>query len=471
MQYLNEIVFLIFAAIAFAMFLSGIALFRKAEYPKNSITCLVAILFHGIAYLCFASASSIHLGLLSFANTFLFLGYLELAIFCTNLRKPLFRFSNSLIFLLGLIFLLIFEYLRNNAEFSVRVSFAIFSYLICLSFALIQILKIRRTNSLQINLLIFGLVVQIFLLCIRLILLYTQDTFPQTNIYSESSLVTAIRWTWFSSSMFWYAPTISIFSELFLEDKNTSTRENNISKLLIKEKETLIYEALKANKTMATSALTASLAHELNQPIAAINLNIASLKICLERNIQDKKTQYEIIESLLNDSQHASKIIGLLRNIFIDKKDFFDIVNCKDLIDKALNYVAPGLKEAGITVHLDTEENLLIKVNSSEVVQVFLNLLNNSIDALSSQPQTQRIISLKVFREGHFIHFSILDNGPGISAELMPNLFNLFETNKKSGMGLGLWLCQYIVTRNQGSIYSENVEDGAKFVILFPVLN
>jgi C4-dicarboxylate-specific signal transduction histidine kinase len=226
---------------------------------------------------------------------------------------------------------------------------------------------------------------------------------------------------------------------------------------------------MKANKTSATGALSASIAHELNQPLGASNLNIQFLKMKLEKGMLNPNLGKEILDSLEADNNRAATIVKSLRSIFSESNTNAEEVQLGGLISKVLDIVKPELKSKNIQLQLRVDDGLMIKVNPAEVEQVILNLLNNAIQALANSGTLQRRITIEAIGTGESVHFSVSDNGPGVLNEFKPQLFELLSTTKKTGMGLGLWLCKYIITRYGGSIlYEEAIGGGAKFMIEFP---
>jgi C4-dicarboxylate-specific signal transduction histidine kinase len=253
------------------------------------------------------------------------------------------------------------------------------------------------------------------------------------------------------------------------QEKNKTVDENFKIIELLKEKERLIYGLMKANKTSATGALSASIAHELNQPLGASNLNIQFLKMKLEKGVLNPDLGREILDSLEADNNRAATIVKSLRSIFSEDNMKPEEVQLGSLISKVLDIVKPELKSKNIQLQLRIADGLAIKVNPAEVEQVILNLLNNAIQALANSGTLQRRIAIEAIRTGESVHLSVSDNGPGVLAEFKPQLFELLSTTKKTGMGLGLWLCKHIITRCGGSIrYEEAIGGGAKFAIEFP---
>ena len=226
---------------------------------------------------------------------------------------------------------------------------------------------------------------------------------------------------------------------------------------------------MKANKTAATGALSASIAHELNQPLGASNLNIQFLKMKLEKGVLNPELGKEILDSLEEDNKRAATIVKSLRSIFSDSNSNPEEVRVDDLINKVLNIVTPELRSKNIQIQLRVDEGLKIRVNSAEIEQVVLNLLNNAGQSLANSGTLLRRITIEATKVGKSIRLSIADNGAGVPVEFQPQLFELLSTTKQTGMGLGLWLCKHIVTRYGGSIhYEDAVDGGARFIVELP---
>jgi C4-dicarboxylate-specific signal transduction histidine kinase len=256
--------------------------------------------------------------------------------------------------------------------------------------------------------------------------------------------------------------------KLSIENMQVASENEKITGLL-KEKERLIYGLLKANKTSATGALSASIAHELNQPLGASNLNIQFLKMKLEKGVLNPELGKEILDSLEQDNKRAATIVKSLRSIFTEGESNAQEVLLGDLIAKVLDIVKPELRSKNIQIQLQVDDGLAIMVNPSEMEQVILNLVNNAAQALANSGTLQRRIAIEAISAEKSVQFSVSDNGKGVSAEFKPQLFELLSTTKQTGMGLGLWLCKHIVTRYSGSIhYEDAVGGGAKFVMEFP---
>lgn len=246
-------------------------------------------------------------------------------------------------------------------------------------------------------------------------------------------------------------------------------QENEKITGLLKEKERLIYSLLKANKTAATGALSASIAHELNQPLGASIINIQFLKMKLEKGSLNPEECKEILASLEADNHRAATIVKSLRSIFTEGESNTQKVQLGDLISSVLDIVKPDLNNKNIQTQLHVDDDLVIMVNPSEIEQVILNLINNAAQSFASSETLPRRIVIEAHKAGTSVQLNVSDNGPGVSPEFRPYLFELLNTTKQTGMGLGLWLCKHIVTRYSGSIhYEDAVGGGAKLRVELP---
>jgi signal transduction histidine kinase len=248
-----------------------------------------------------------------------------------------------------------------------------------------------------------------------------------------------------------------------------ATQESLSTKKLLEERELLIASLLKANKTASTGALSASIAHELNQPLGASGLNIQFLQKKLADGNLNPALQKEILDSLLSDNQRAASIIRSLRSVFADEKLLSTKVDIAQLVDLVLTIARPEIAKQNIQVVLKLESDLYVTANQGELQQVLLNLVNNAIDALKSTNHLDKRITIQGERSSSGIQVSIADNGLGIDANVQTHMFELLSTTKSSGMGIGLWLCKHIVMRHGGTIsYESSPGKGATFLVSLP---
>lgn len=471
MKFANEALFLVFSLLLSGLLISSIPYFRKRRVHNFNNIWLVAIALNILAFLCFASASTVSPFLLTVANTSFFAGYFFLGLFARSINKR----SNQLLIrvspFLFLLFACVFEYLRQSSTFQARVLLVVSILIVCLIWILIELYSARKNNShIQLNFLMFTTFAELLLGFIRLWMVLSSATTGNINLYEEPFVSSLVRWFAVSFTVLSYVSILGFWAEI-LSHENAKNIEDNISiKRLLEERESLIANLLKANKTAATGALSASIAHELNQPLGASNLNIQFLRRKLDGGLLSSDIGKEVLDALESDNNRAATIVRSLRSIFTEGESHTQECDLGDLISNVLDIVKPELKSKNIQIQLRVEEGLLIRVSASEIEQVILNLLNNAIQSLSGTEASLRTIVIEARRDGDFACFSIADNGAGVPAEFKQSLFELLSTTKKSGMGLGLWLCKHIVTRYEGSIwYKAVVGGGAQFYFSLPI--
>ena len=470
MKYANEIFFFVFALILWGLLYGSrfVLTADKTSQPKK--LWLTALTLTATSFTLFALASTITLSLLTLANTCFVASFIYFGLFCRSLSVPIPKKVNILV-LAGLFaFAVLFEYLRQKGLFIERVGLITLIGGACFIWELRELRHLRGIGSTQLRFLFYTIVIELALTVARFVALYIDGGLNTPNLYQEGVVSASIRWAWLGISILSYVAVLGYWLEKLSIDNTQVASENEKITGLLKEKERLIYGLMKANKTAATGALSASIAHELNQPLGASNLNIQFLKMKLEKGVLNPELGKEILDSLEEDNKRAATIVKSLRSIFSDSNSNAEEVRVDDLITKVLNIVTPELRSKNIQIQLRADEGLKIRVNSAEIEQVVLNLLNNAGQSLANSGTLLRRITIEASKVGKSIRLSIADNGAGVPVEFKPQLFELLSTTKQTGMGLGLWLCKHIVTRYGGSIhYEDAVDGGARFIVELPL--
>ena len=479
MEIANQIFFIVFALITFAILLSAIPQFQAPRSDWPSIYWPLSISFYTLCCLSFGIALWVNKFLLTIANTSLLMSSLALVFLYRSWgEKPFNKIQTLLIWLIPLGVAILYEPLRVTPDtFLQRVALITIAQEIFVTWQLWELIKFYKKDrprivSWLIFLTMFTLMGNIF----RTYRILTGDGPTNIFLYTEDAFALGLRWITYASNIMTFVALGMFYLQRQLVKENEiastliSTKiENEKINELLKEKERLIYGLMKANKTAATGALSASIAHELNQPLGASNLNIQFLKMKLEKGMLNPELGKEILDSLEYDNKRAATIVKSLRSIFTEGESNTQEVQLGYLISSVLDIVKPELKSKNIQIQLRVDDDLLIQVNSAEIEQVILNLLNNAIQALAKSGTLQRRIAIEATKVGEAVRLSVSDNGPGVPADFKSHLFELLSTTKQTGMGLGLWLCKHIVTRYSGSIHHEDaIGGGAKFVVEFP---
>jgi signal transduction histidine kinase len=469
MKYANETFFLVFALIAWGLLYGSrfILTADKTSQPKK--LWLTALTLTATSFTLFAAASTLSLSLLTLANTCFIASFIYFGLFCRSLNGPVTKNVHFIVIAGLLVFAVVFEYLRQKGLFIQRVGLISLIGASCFVWELKELRRVKEIRSTQLRFLAYTIAIELALTIARLIALYIDGGLSTPNLYQEGVFSASIRWMWLGITILSYVAVLGYWLEKISIENTQVASENEKITGLLKEKERLIYGLMKANKTAATGALSASIAHELNQPLGASNLNIQFLKMKLEKGVLNPELGKEILDSLEEDNKRAATIVKSLRSIFSDSNSSAEEVRIDDLITKVLNIVTPELRSKNIQIQLRVDEGLKIRVNSAEIEQVILNLLNNSGQSLANSGTLLRRITIEASKVGKSIRLSITDNGAAVPIEFKPQLFELLSTTKQTGMGLGLWLCKHIVTRYGGSIhYEDAVDGGARFIVELP---
>lgn len=475
MKLLLSLYFFILAFIQAGLLVGIFHYYRKQNLVKPSPYWMGSLLTSVLALLVFGggvlTVSDIAKPQFSFtvANTLFVAAAIFQGLFCKSLnqkvtRREVYAFGVGL-----LIFAILFEVMRYLGTFEMRT--IVMASLASVLYAW-QIKAIRKRRavefSAQLQYLQYATFAELFLALSRIGILIGQsftirdvEQIPQFLILATIFQLVMNTLSYIAIGGYW--------SERISISNIRSQMENQEVKELLLERETLINSLLKANKTVATGALSASIAHELNQPLGASHLNIQFLQKRLAEGEVDPGLQKEILDTLLLDNQRAATIIRSLRSIFADEKLTAESIDFAELMDSVMSIVRPELHSKSIQIHLNLEDRLMLRVNRSEIQQVMLNLINNAIQALSSERIHEKLITIsgRYVQEG--VQISVEDNGSGLSQTAQPHLFELLSTDRDKGMGLGLWLCKHIVMRHGGKIwYGNQAQGGAQFNFILP---
>jgi signal transduction histidine kinase len=469
MKYANEIFFLVLALVLWGLLYGSRFILSSDKDTQSKKLWLTALTLTASSFTLFALASTISLSLLTLANTAFVASFIYFGLFCRSLNASVPKNVNILVIAFLLCFAVLFEYLRQRGLFVERVGLISLIGVSCFIWELKELRRLKEIGSTQLRFLVYTIAIELVLTFTRLVALFIDGGFSTPSLYQEGVMSASIRWAWLAVSILSYVAVLGYWLEKLSVENIQVARENEKITGLLKEKERLIYGLMKANKTAATGALSASIAHELNQPLGASNLNIQFLKMNLEKGVINPELGKEVLDSLEEDNKRAAAIVKSLRSIFTEVDSNAKEVQLDSLIDRVLDIVKPELKSKNIQIQLQVDDGLLVRVNSSEIEQVILNLLNNAIQALGNSGTLQRRIAINATKSEQFIQLSISDNGAGVPIEFKSQLFELLSTTKQTGMGLGLWLCKHIVTRYGGSIrYEDAVGGGARFVVELP---
>jgi PAS domain S-box-containing protein len=217
--------------------------------------------------------------------------------------------------------------------------------------------------------------------------------------------------------------------------------------------------------------LTASLAHEINQPLAAIAANGAAGLRWLARPEPDMVEIAAITKRMAADAQRASEIISRIRLMASRQSPENTAVPLNSLIEEAILFLRHEMQAQGVTVAMNLDRTLPeVQGDRTQLQQVVVNLAMNAIQAMAQAGADTRVIRVSSQRtDSQILRVSIDDSGPGVPDAERGRLFDSFYTTKSDGMGMGLPICRSIIERHGGEIWVEpGPTGGARFSFTLP---
>ncbi|MBZ9605733.1 sensor histidine kinase [Phyllobacterium chamaecytisi] len=215
--------------------------------------------------------------------------------------------------------------------------------------------------------------------------------------------------------------------------------------------------------------LTVSIAHELNQPLAAVVTNGGAGLRWLKRDVPDLEKVQSSMEGMIADAQRASDIIKNLRALSVKAPPKPIHINLNEVLDETVALVRREIDINQVSLRFDLAADLPeINGDRVQLQQVILNLLLNAIQAMAHVAGNTRKLLIETFAEEQSALVKIHDNGPGLTPETRKKLFSPFYTTKPDGMGMGLSICRSIVNAHGGSI-SASSEPGSGTTFEFTI--
>jgi C4-dicarboxylate-specific signal transduction histidine kinase len=229
-----------------------------------------------------------------------------------------------------------------------------------------------------------------------------------------------------------------------------------------------------AARVSVLGELAASIAHEVSQPLTAIEANTEASLLWLAHAEPNLAEVRELSARTAAEVQRAAEILQRIRSMAMRAGPVKAPVSINPLIDEALLFLRHELIRHDIEVELQLDRELPVLVGDRvQLQQVVINLAINAIQSMASGSTGPRVLSIRTFpmRPASQI-IEVEDTGPGIAPEALDRLFEGFFTTKTSGMGIGLAICRSIIEAHGGHIVARNLSDrpGAAFTIELPLL-
>ena len=230
-------------------------------------------------------------------------------------------------------------------------------------------------------------------------------------------------------------------------------------------------QLIHSNRFAVAGELTATMAHELNQPLGAILANADTAEILLKSSAPDLQELREIVTDIRRDDQRASEVLRRLRSMLarspFENRNF----DLNEIARESIQLLSILSMDRKVDLSAFTAPMpLLVKGDSVQLQQVISNLVVNAMDAMSKTPRGERRVIVRTVRADNFAEVSVSDTGPGIPSDKFNEVFEPFFTTKPHGMGIGLSIARTIAEAHDGRIWAENqAEGGAVFHVRLPL--
>jgi signal transduction histidine kinase len=263
--------------------------------------------------------------------------------------------------------------------------------------------------------------------------------------------------------------------ETSLNSMAQNIKQNQIK---LKEKDRIMYQQA---KMASMGEMLENIAHQWRQPLSVISSEASGIKVKKEFDILDEEELLNTMDNITQTTQHLSNTIDDFRNFFkpqIEK----EIFNIESSIEKTLNIIGKKLANRDFIVIKNVGKNLKVDGFESELVQVFMNIISNTIDATVLKDIQQRYLFIDIFEDNNNVVISIKDSAGGIPKDIINKIFDPYFTtkHKSNGTGIGLYMSEEIIVKHfYGEIIAQNITYeyenqeliGVEFKIILPLVD
>ncbi len=231
-------------------------------------------------------------------------------------------------------------------------------------------------------------------------------------------------------------------------------------------------ELLHISRLSDVGQMASALAHELNQPLAAIVNYVQAMRRFLQAAEPPPSARVlDVMDKVVGQAARAGEIIRHLRSFIRKGESERRIEDLNKVVEEATALGLVGAKETGIAVRWNlSREPLPVFIDKVQVQQVVFNLVRNSIEAMAEHLAPRDMLVTTAFAEAGMAVVSVSDSGPGLASQVQEQLFQPFITTKEKGMGLGLSICRSIVDAHGGRLLAApNPDRGVTFLFTIPL--
>jgi C4-dicarboxylate-specific signal transduction histidine kinase len=291
------------------------------------------------------------------------------------------------------------------------------------------------------------------------------DTLSSQNIFGELALIdsaprsaTAVAITDVTLVSVGYAEFMSLASEFALNVMREISRR-------------LRYQA-RANELMNIDAITASIIHEIKQPLAAIGASAGAAQRFLAMDPPNIVEVRSSLKNISNSVQRSGEVLDGIRALFQGAERARMQIDLNDIVVEVLQIMTADLERYDVAVIRELTDSIpAVLGNRTQLRQVLSNIVRNAIEAMSTTFDKVRMLRIKTAPYEDGVAVSVEDSGPGIDPTMVETLFDAFVTTKSYGTGLGLAICRMIVHHHGGQLKASSNDSGALFQVVLPTIS
>jgi len=447
----DHLVFVSVACVLIVSAINSVVLNREHGWREGEAFWFWGLIALSVSYLGFGTSAWFGSLALSVANLGLLVAYLAMSLQLRYWQTG--KTAVPIWIVVGaILYTVVLEYLRATAPYTARLHLIHTTMSLITAYLFFSTISYyRKSRSTQLLVLASTFAIEFICAFSRLMFTVIQPapTNLQMTLYEEPLVMVLMRWVWLIANAMSYLTVMTFELEKML-NKNETLR------VLLKEKDLLLNALSRHNHSDQSAAIGQTLAHELRQPLTTLLLASKNLQAQLKSNdINELDAQ---VDFLCAQCERSADIINQLEEVFRPKRADQPAAAIRDVIEQSIKTLKPRLTAEHIEVQLRGDFDCLVSVQPRQLETVFINLISNSINALS----TQKLSCV----------LTVSDTGRGIDPSVLPNIWQLYVSDDQGGSGIGLWLSQQIVQNHGGQIQAGNTPgSGAWFRVVLPRLS
>jgi C4-dicarboxylate-specific signal transduction histidine kinase len=243
----------------------------------------------------------------------------------------------------------------------------------------------------------------------------------------------------------------------------------------IKRNEKILSEK---SKLASMGEMIGNIAHQWRQPLTAISIAASGIKLTYEYDIEEREETIESLDNIVKNTKYLSETIEDFQNYMRSNRES-SVFFVEDIIQSTLMIVDANIKLENIRIIKNSNNSFGIKTIQNDLVQILLNIINNSVDALKEKQKENKLIVIDSYKDQKYTYISLLDSAGGVDESIADKIFEPYFTTKHQaqGTGLGLYMTHQIISKLGGKIevtnetfhYEDEKYCGAKFTVSLPL--